>query len=541
MILGFLSRFLGGGDWNLETVDPPWGSRPSIYPHIKAHIVAGKNGLADGGDKLPDDAAVFQEGGLRWVSGGMDSAFGHHGGGGNAQDAAKKVIGLLKAALKTPTDDRVAKLYTALKDGSAIDCVDPLLEQIVNDGNVNADRLHDVAIWLATKAADREPVKMALAFLGVLQGYDDREVILPLARHEEFTLYASVAIMNQVKDPERTLWEIAKHVDGWGRIQTVERLAETTDPEIRAWLLRDGYKNSVMCEYLAYTCAKAGDLQAALAVEKVDDALLHGAGDIIQTLITGQGGPAEGIDDYEHGAAVTQAYLKNLDDRANSLDQFLVLKTIERFLTDDDDDWTERSRRGWTSDARQSMLAAVETMVDQEKWRGMAESGLKVRDNTEFWTACRAAEALGIDTWPEYYSRTKAGEDHWFHLMRSKDRSRIEKVVELAEAQIPLDQIATGPGTEMGLGLEFRNHTALDFLLQDLGDYPGLGWDLVKTGLRSPVVRNRNMAMRALAGWGAKNWPADAGTLLEQCHKDEPDDKVKETFAKLLAGEPLGF
>ncbi|MGB5552616.1 MAG: hypothetical protein WBO74_19215, partial [Thermoanaerobaculia bacterium] len=253
------------------------------------------------------------------------------------------------------------------------------------------------------------------------------------------------------------------------------------------------------------------------------------------------GGPAEGIDDYEHGAAVTQAYLKNLDDRANSLDQFLVLKTIERFLTDDDDDWTERSRRGWTSDARQSMLAAVETMVDQEKWRGMAESGLKVRDNTEFWTACRAAEALGIDTWPEYYSRTKAGEDHWFHLMRSKDRSRIEKVVELAEAQIPLDQIATGPGTEMGLGLEFRNHTALDFLLQDLGDYPGLGWDLVKTGLRSPVVRNRNMAMRALAGWGAKNWPADAGTLLEQCHKDEPDDKVKETFAKLLAGEPLGF
>ena len=85
-----------------------------------------------------------------------------------------------KAALKTPTDDRVAKLYTALKDGSAIDCVDPLLEQIVNDGNVNADRLHDVAIWLATKAADREPVKKtALAFLGVLQGYDDRQWILP--------------------------------------------------------------------------------------------------------------------------------------------------------------------------------------------------------------------------------------------------------------------------------------------------------------------------------------------------------------------------
>jgi hypothetical protein len=142
--------------------------------------------------------------------------------------------------LKNPTDDHVSKLYAALKTYSSIDFVDPLLEQTANDGGIDADRLHDLAIWLATEAADREPVKLALAFLSVLPGLANRKVILTLARHEEFTLYASVAATTQQKNPERTLWEIAKHVDGWGRIQTVERLTDTSDPGIKGWLLREG-------------------------------------------------------------------------------------------------------------------------------------------------------------------------------------------------------------------------------------------------------------------------------------------------------------
>jgi hypothetical protein len=296
-----------------------------------------------------------------------------------------------------------------------------------------------------------------------------------------------------------------------------------------------------MYEYLAFTCATAGDLRGALAGETVDDALLFGAGDIIQTLITGRGGPVEDIDDYEHGATVTQVYLKHLNGRANSLDQFLTLKTIESFLSDEEENWAERLKHGSTAEARQWMLATVEAFVGQEKWRGMAEAGLKAKDNHEFWTAAQAAEALGVDTWSEYYTRTKSGEDHWFELMRSKERSRIRDVVEVAEAQLPLAEIASGPDTEMGLGQGFESHGALDCILQELGDFPGLGWKLVKTGLRSPVVRNRNMAIRALAGWETEQWPPDAREYIERCHKDEPDEDVKTKFTKLLAGESVGL
>jgi hypothetical protein len=40
-------------------------------------------------------------------------------------------------------------------------------------------------------------------------------------------------------------------VAGWGRIQTVRRLAGTQDPQIKAWLLRHGFRNQIMDEYLA--------------------------------------------------------------------------------------------------------------------------------------------------------------------------------------------------------------------------------------------------------------------------------------------------
>jgi hypothetical protein len=540
-MIGILSRFLGGGEWDLNVVEPPWSTRPSIYEHIKSHIVAGETGLSDGGDDLPDDAEVFDEGGLRWVSGGMDGAFGHHGGGDYGQDAAKEVFGLVTSVLKNCTRESVRKLYEAFKEGSAIDLVDPLLELTIGEEDIDANRLHDLAIWLASKAPDREPVKVALAFLGVLQGSDDRETILTLARHEEFTLYASVAITNREENPDRTLWEIAKNVDGWGRIQAVERLAGTTDPEIKDWLLREGYKNAVMYEYLAYTCATAGDLHGALSAGQIDEALLLGAGDIIQTLIMGQGGPAEGIDDFAHGAAVTQDYLRHLDGRAESLEQFLVLKTIERFLSDDEEDWSERSERGWTSEARQSMLATVRKFVGDDKWRGMALTGLRSDDERTFNTAAEVAKELGIDTWDEYYTRTEGGRDYWYYLMQTEDRSRIEKIVELAEARIPLPEIATGPGDELGLGPEFKHHGALDFVLQDLGKFPGLGWTLIKAGLRSPVVRNRNMGIRALAGWDRERWPEGASEYVESCLDAEPNDEVRKGFMKLLAGEPLGF
>ena len=530
-MLGIFSRFMGTAEWSLEAIEPPWGDRQSIYEHIKAHIVDGQDGLAEGGDTLPDDAILFDDNSARWVSGGLDGAFGHHGGGESASDAAGTAFRQLKAALAKPTQKNFNRLYETLTKASAIDIVDPLLERVVNDSTIDANRFRDFSIWLATKAADREPVKFALAFLGLLQGRDDYDVILSLARHEEFTLYASVAITNRQENPDRTLWQIAKHVDGWGRIQTVERLASTDDPDIRGWLLREGYKNSIMYEYLAYTCATVGDLHGALSAPEIDDALLNGAGDIIQTLITGQGGPAEGIDDYDKASETTGLYLQHIDGKATTLDQFLVLKRIQEYLAEDSTDWEDK----------QSMLSIAQRLTGDDKWREMALENLGSDDRITFYSATEAARYLDIDTWDEYFKRTERGEDHWWNLMQTDDQERAARVIELAESMIPLEEVATGPSDSLGLGPEYKYHSALDFILQDLGRFPGMGWSLVQAGLQSPTIRNRNMAMRALDGWTQENWPDGAREAIQNARDNEPDSDVRESLEKLLNGQPLGF
>ena len=149
--------------------------------------------------------------------------------------------------------------------------------------------------------------------------------------------------------------------------------------------------------------------------------------------------------------------------------------------------------------------------------------GPKAKDSFAFWKACSAAEALGIDTWPEYFARTRAGEDHWYALMRSEERSRIREVVELAEAMPPLSEIARGPGDAFGLGPEFESHLALDAILQDLENFPTLGWPPLEVGQSHVGI-----------------WPIQHA-LIERCHEDEPEERVEETFAKLLAGEPLDY
>ena len=104
---------------------------------------------------------------------------------------------------------------------------------------------------------------------------------------------------------EPALWELAKSVRNWGRMQTVERLKETQNVEIQAWMLREGFRNGVMDEYLACICAHACRLHEAKKQQSVDDAALDGAADIIHALITV--GPAEGIDDYQQSPDVREA------------------------------------------------------------------------------------------------------------------------------------------------------------------------------------------------------------------------------------------
>jgi hypothetical protein len=302
--------------WNIDQVELPWGDRPSIFRHLEAHIPLHGSGLAEGGDTLPDENWVQGDGvkGPRWASGAGDGIWSIHGGG-TKKETGHAVLEALRALAQEASSQNAAALYAVLADHTATEYIDPLLDQVKADEHLDPDRLYAIALWLATQAADREPVKVGIGLLGLFRSQESRQTLLILGRHDEFTLYVAVALAKTDEDPEHTLWQLAQHVTGWGRIQILVRLPKTQDEQIKGWLLRQGYRNEIMVEYTALMCATNGDLIGALRSPQPDDALLVGAGDILAALIEGVVGPVEGIEEYPDGAEATELYLTHLQDR----------------------------------------------------------------------------------------------------------------------------------------------------------------------------------------------------------------------------------
>ena len=523
--------------WSLEGIAPPWSDRPSLYQHILAHIRPGEPGLAAGGEELPDQELVEEVQKVRWAPGALDGVFGHHTEGGEPEETAEEVLEALRAFTRKASGERAAALYHLLAGGTAIEYVDHLLSAVLADDRLLLDRVRAVARWIATGAPDREAVKIAIALLGLFRDGLDRDLLLALGRHEELTLYTAVALGNSGEQPARILWELARNVNGWGRIQAVERLAGAADPEVAAWLLREGYRNSILYEYTALTCASAGNLIGVLRDPDPDEALLVGAGEILTTLIRGREGPAEGIGEYPEGAEAAELYLGHLRRRpCLGIEHLLAADAIRKFL-DEEDGEAQDPDLGWPQ-RRDAILEHAKAVLARPEWPEIVERELTSSEPQTFHHAAAAAQALGFDVWDLYFERLERGEDMWYFVMQTDDPERIDRVVALAEERLPLDRIAAGPGEELGLGPRFRDHSALDFVLQDLQRFPGQGWPLLRAGLQSPVIGNRNMAARALAAWDRSAWPPEAEFLLRSALAHEPYEPTRELLGKVIAGEP---
>ncbi len=232
-------RFPGRGssNWNIETLPIPWAvARASIHDHIVRHIEPGKDRLREGGDTLPDEDIFAAGQQIRFAPGAFDGVFGHHSRAEQEPNVAQ-AFHTLGRALSDPTAANLQALYNLLCEESLLHLLDPLIEKIAETkdaGSIPPDRLFELANFFALQAPDRGPVKFAIAMLGLFEASAAGEVVMMLGRHEEFTLFSAVAIEKQADDPELQLWELAKGVNGWGRIHCVERLDGTKHPATRA-------------------------------------------------------------------------------------------------------------------------------------------------------------------------------------------------------------------------------------------------------------------------------------------------------------------
>ena len=516
--------------WDISALPTPWSAdRRSVYETLRQGAVA---------SDTEDDKDQSGDIELRWAPGASDGVFVHH----TAHDDANgwDAIRALTRLLAVGSEANLHSFYRMATENRTLSYVDALLDEISAEPFDRPERLHAVALWLATQSPDPEPVKLGLSLLGLFGEDTDREVMNTLGRDDEFTLFAVTALSNRFENWEEDAFGLAQEVTGWGRIFAIERLAGTQNPEVIDWLLIDGYRNSVMHEYTAWICAVTGDLKTRLAAEPVDPRVFTTAGDIITCLLVGGASPDD-IYCYEDGAAVLERYLElvgtcPLGEPAGALDHMKTVGFIESFVQDEEQSWELLQDFGWTEELRDRLATEARRLLDGPHWVELVEAGLACeitkQNHLFFWNAAGQAHRVGIDPWEAIFERTKEGENFWGWLMQTGDEDRVRRTVELAREKIDLVAIASGPSDGLGLGPKFEQHDQLHLVLQYLDSWPGLGLELILTALRSPVVRNRHRAVTALEAWPVL--PREAVDVLIAAHAAEPEDDLREHMAHLL-------
>jgi hypothetical protein len=239
----FDQPYFGAG----EPGDFPWNRSPSVYEHIRLHVRPGEPGLAKGGEVLPDEDRFGGES----TFDGRREPF--------SDDDCRRLVTLLRSFWTAPTVLNKADLYAFVVD-RGMTGVDPnaVSDWLFRQEDVDDQRLYELARSFATEAPDREPVKLGIAVLGHYGVPQVFEILKTLGRHDEFTCSCAWALSKAADEGEHELWELARNVEGCNRDDAVQRLATTSVPEIREWILREGFRNSGGDEYLAYTCATTG-------------------------------------------------------------------------------------------------------------------------------------------------------------------------------------------------------------------------------------------------------------------------------------------
>jgi hypothetical protein len=453
-------------------------------------------------DEPPDDGRT-----IRWSAGALDGVVSRHGDATVETERGAALAELIQQAATGDEDARSA-LYEAARADGIVFALDEALDGLARAG-VPAEPVADLARRMAGEALHREPLKLAISLLG--RAGDERDVALleTVARHDEFSLVAGVALASVLDDPVRAWWRVGSLASGWGRVEAVCRLADLNDelPEnVRSWLLRDACRTAELPDHVAHECATAGRLETALD-GLVDDELLDGACAILSGLVAG--GPALDMEDYEPGPRVAVTVLDLLAIRPPSLVRM----------------WAVVDLRNWAEDYEQHVTVAERCgrlLGGPEARRFVARRLDRPGEVLRVWGI---AESMGFDPWEagwRHLETAPVDPELYFQLARTPHGGRWTRLMDHAERALPLDALAAGPEDRLlPTGDDGEAAHALAQLVQEMR--PGR-WSapLVATALLSPVIFIRNGALRAL----------------EQTEPSEWGEPVEDALARLVTVEP---
>lgn len=513
-----------------------WETNDSILEFLNKNVKS-DGSLKDSANTLPDEKKTDNE--IKFAPGFMDSMF--------APEESKESIARIKILTKLISkiakyDDEQSKsdFYTEVtKNESVIGIIDQFLQKLVNASLPIEPYLFHYANKLATKTNNRNSVKFGISILGLCQNKQPIEDLKILGLHDEFTVYSTVALSNLSDNLLNDLWQLAKKVDGWGKIQLVDRLAEMElTEEIRDWLLLEGYVNSVMYEYLALTCAKNGMLNNKLQNESIDNKLFISAGDIIVALI--DEGPALGMSGYDKATETIKNYIKHSKSQNLNIGNFITLHKIKDYLEESPED--NETLKNWNQNDLSNCLIDIYKILNSKDWTTEVNIALKSSDNIEYWNGKQAAQKLGIEIWDTVWSKLKLNpldNTAWYDVTTYAKTINVDEIIDFAINNLPLDELGSGPKDSLGFGNDYQKHSSLDSIITFLEKYPKKGEELILTGLSSPVTRNRNLSIKVLNKWKTENWSNMITKKINALYEIEPNKDTKKNIKRLLSGQEL--
>lgn len=478
----------------------------SIYELIKSSI------QSDG--SLPENFSLPQEetDEISWADGAMDGVFLYH----TARN--EDSIEPLKNILFQISEGKFEEAHNNLNnsDFSIVSVRMPLLDWIIQEKKqINANNLYEFAISQLKSSKNKESIKFSLVVLllmGVEKNVKAMEIIKTLALSDEFTLFC-LDIITRLENSNEEIFEITKKVKGWGRVHSISYL-ESTNDEIKDWLLEEGCHNEIDSAYTALTCAKKINLLELLEKENISNKKFNDISYLITALL--DEGPASGISSLEHRKILIERYLKKAKYLSSTENDYRAVMMIKEYIKDD-------------KKINNNFIKICNEILNSEKTVNNIKELMKKGYSYDI------AKYIKIDIEPyalEYLQSNLLKNPYIIYDISKKEN--IEKLVLLVERRLPLEKMKGFPTDKINfINEEF---IVLDVAVRTLENFEGVGKSLIIYALNSPYVNVRYGAANTLGKWKDMGYifPDEIIENIENLEKIEVDDELKEKLNKLV-------
>ena len=300
----------------------------SIYEHIRKNVRADRPGLSPEGLALPGAAAD-----ATFAPGAHDHRILYKGTKAEAKALAKtldRIEAAARAAAEaTAPDEKIVRaLEEALDVPDAIALVDDLVDRIESLALEDYENLYDALSAVGLNTNKPQSLKLAMALLAPFVEPETVPFYGTLARHPEFSLYATTALANDASPAARAeLVSLLDATTGWAKVDVVERLLRLEDLEIGEVLLTKAMDDvDPVGGMIALGVADRCDLAGAMDSKEITRDTLTGAVRILAQLA--EDGT---LDDYDDRDETLSAFCERLPGAPADLEWVEAAASIRRW------------------------------------------------------------------------------------------------------------------------------------------------------------------------------------------------------------------